>query len=255
MGMSGSEKYCTFALYNKRMPTAMSNISIGITPQARAADVVMARTAAAKVFMLLDIGLGLGERTLADVARQHEFDTDALLDILRVTLDTEPGRPASSRTFIGSVLRFLRQSHLHFRSARIPALRAAIMGLEEGLPDRYGAMLSRFFDSYINDVDEHFRFEELTVFPYIEGLLGGQAGSTFSISSFSTNHTNIEQKLHDLKSILVKHLPLDGISPLCLGVLVQLSDLEADLNAHAAIEDAVLTPAVALLEQKGGEHV
>lgn len=233
----------------------MINISIGITPQTPAADVVMACTAASKVFMLLDIGMGLGERTLSQVAQQHQLDTDALLDILRITLNAEPQTATASPQFIDTVLLFLRRSHTHYRSVSIPALHTAIGELEAKLPNRYGAMLTRFFDIYINDVDEHFRFEELTVFPYIDELLHNEPRKSFSIRNFSRNHTNIEQKLHDLKNILVKHLPLDGLSPLCYDVLRQLSNLETDLNAHAAIEDAVLTPAVAMLEQKGGCHV
>lgn len=233
----------------------MSNISLRLQPQTRAADVVMGHIEAAKVFLIFDIGLGLGETTLTQVAQQHGLSPEALIDLLHVTTGNEPTQISDNHEFISTTLLYLRRSHLHLRNTQIASLRNAIMEMEASLPKRFGAMLSRFFDSYICDVDEHFRFEEQTVFPYIEELLNGQHDNKFKINNFISNHTNIEHKLHDLKSILVKHLPIDGLNQLCFNVLTLLSELEADLNAHAAIEDAVLTPAVQILEQKGGGHV
>ena len=55
------------------------------------------------------------------------------------------------------------------------------------------------------------QYEEKTLFPYVEELERGSASSTYDIETFSKHHTQIDQKLSELKNIIIKYLPSDGL--------------------------------------------
>lgn len=230
--------------------STMSRISFTITAQTRAAEIILSHVEMANVFSRFSINLGFGEDTLEELALKNGIDSFALLAILKVSLGDNADIPPLTRVSIVSVLHYLKMSHKCFKEEKIPHLKDSIVLLEQNLSEKYGAMLSTFFDSYIDDVNEHFDFEEHKVFPYIERLLSGIPTKGFTIKSFTAHHTDIEQKLHDLKSILVKYLPVKGFNSLCVNVLLLLVELEQELMSHSIIEDMLLTPAVGMLEKE-----
>ena len=75
-----------------------------------------------------------------------------------------------------------------------------------------------------------------------------QAG--YSIGQFEKNHSNIDEKLNDLKNIVMKYLP-DICDPVLRNdVLYHIFCLEDDLRHHTLIEDNVLVPLVGILERE-----
>ena len=71
----------------------------------------------------------------------------------------------------------------------------------------------------------------------------------YSINDFAIEHDNVEEKLYDLKNIIIKYLPPCKNKTLCARILIELFRLEKDLNAHALLEDKVLIPKVAKMEE------
>jgi regulator of cell morphogenesis and NO signaling len=76
----------------------------------------------------------------------------------------------------------------------------------------------------------------------------------YDIDIFKNNHSNIDDKLSDLKNILVKHLRGIGMAAETTELLFQIFSLEEDLSRHTFIEDVVLIPMVQQLEQRIYEH-
>ena len=84
--------------------------------------------------------------------------------------------------------------------------------------DRNIELLLRFFRQYIKEFAGHIKQEEEYVFPYIlyldecltKGLVEQKyVGNldVFTIDAYHQDHNNIEEKLFDLKNILLKYLP------------------------------------------------
>lgn len=73
---------------------------------------------------------------------------------------------------------------------------------------------------------------------------------SYSISQFEKNHSNIEEKLNDLKNIIIKYLPDTGSPELLNTLLFDLFELEDDFRKHTLIEDKILVPLVEQFEQK-----
>ena len=72
---------------------------------------------------------------------------------------------------------------------------------------------------------------------------------TYFIEICQNEHDNIEEKLFDLKNIIIKYLPQPKDLKLCNKLLHELFSLEQDLNDHARIEEKVLVPKIREMEQ------
>ena len=93
-------------------------------------------------------------------------------------------------------------------------------------------------------------YEEVTVFPYISNMVKGARPGDYEIGVFRENHSNIDDKLNDLKNIIMKYLPGDTLSDMRIRVLFGIFALEEDLSKHSLIEDKILIPLVMKLEQR-----
>ena len=86
----------------------------------------------------------------------------------------------------------------------------------------------------------HFDYEEKTVFPYIRVLMEGKQGASFRIREFESNHSNIEEKLQDLVSILLKYLPAESSPQERISITMDIYHLTEDINRHSQLEDHLL---------------
>ena len=122
--------------------------------------------------------------------------------------------------------------------------------ISEGCEQQHQQILNLFFNEYKNEVIRHFDYEEVTVFPYISNMVKGARPGDYEIGVFRENHSNIDDKLNDLKNIIMKYLPGDTLSDMHIRVLFGIFALEEDLSKHSLIEDKILVPLVMKLEQR-----
>ena len=60
----------------------------------------------------------------------------------------------------------------------------------------------------------------------------------------------MEEKINDLKNIIIKYLPGSYTSHIRMQVLYEIFKIENDLHKHAMVENKLLIPIVAKLESK-----
>ena len=95
------------------------------------------------------------------------------------------------------------------------------------------------------------KYEEKTVFPYVESLLDGKTMDNYDIETFSKHHGQTDQKLRELKNIIIKYLPTDGLRNNQLSAtLYDIYNCELWLAQHAEVEDHIFIPAIRNLEKK-----
>jgi len=70
----------------------------------------------------------------------------------------------------------------------------------------------------------------------------------YSITDYEAEHENVEEKLYDLKNIIIKYLPSVAYEKLVNSILHEVFSLENDLKDHARIEDMILVPKVEAME-------
>lgn len=197
------------------------------------------------------IPLGLSSETIADVCRQNAIDVKALLMVLNYIrtgiIDT---------SYIGTVspvevVKFLKNSHDYFINYKFAHIRKNLTGALELEPNGNNNLILNFFDNFVKKVEEHFQYEENTVFPYIEALGAGKKTS-YSIETFERHHEEVGGALADLKNIILRYYRTT-VPNLMYDVLVDIYNCEEDLASHSDIENNILIPMVYELEKKSGK--
>ena len=91
------------------------------------------------------------------------------------------------------------------------------------------------------------------VFPYIKSLATDRPFD-YSISIFRKAHEEINEKLSDLKNIILRYYTTSKPDRM-YDVLVDIYNCEEDLDSHALIENQILIPMVEKIENSSQRHV
>jgi regulator of cell morphogenesis and NO signaling len=217
------------------------------------ADLVAGDMKLLSILQRLNIALGFGEATVAEVCAQHNISADLFLMICNIYSfrDYEPQIETLSDDDIMSITMYLRASHNYYRTICFPALHNNIHKMVKELDDVSRRLIDKFYDDYDNEVNNHFQYEEEVVFPYIENLLGNKSAdnSEYNISLFEHNHGNVNEKLNDLSNIIIKYLSKDYTSQLRFEILGDIHYIGNDLMKHSDIENRLLVPLVEKIEK------
>ncbi|MCX7862258.1 MAG: hemerythrin domain-containing protein [Bacteroidales bacterium] len=146
---------------------------------------------------------------------------------------------------------FLAHSHNYYKKEKYPLINDLLHELDIKIKTKEVKLLKKFFDNYIAEVIEHLDYEENTVFPYVKGLLFHTApiDTNFSSAVYQEHHNDIEEKLSDLKTLLLHHVKFGNESYLARQIIFHLYELEYDLQAHSTIEEKLFIPLIQQLEK------
>lgn len=148
------------------------------------------------------------------------------------------------------IVRYLRLSHTYYLETMVPALAAAIEEMISPCDDMHKKVIRKFFGDYKEELERHFDYEEKTVFPYVEAMIDSREREPYTIGEYEKNHSNVEEKLDDLKKLVTMYQPSQSSSQDCFRVLFYLYSLESDLERHTFIEDGILVPVVSRMEDE-----
>ena len=197
------------------------------------------------------IGLGFGDHNVAQVCQMNHIDAELFLMICEIYSDSNyrPGQKELQHIDMGNLLSYLKASHQYYLDERFPHIEYHLRRIVEACGQKYGPMLSNFYDEYKLEVMRHIQYyEEEVVFPYIEALLNGQHIDSYKITEFEHNHTNIQDVLDDMMNILLKYLPGDILPKERIEISLDIMELSDDLNRHSLIEERILIPYVESIE-------
>ena len=94
------------------------------------------------------------------------------------------------------------------------------------------------------------KYEQKTLFPYVQQLIDGQPANDYNVDTFSKHHGATDKKLRELKLLIIKYLPQDGLHNNQLtATLHDIYENEVWLRQHAMVEDYIFVPAIRRLEQ------
>ena len=222
-----------------------------MSPAMKMADLMNVDFSLVGVSARMGLGLGFGEATVEEVCAECGVDPQTFLLLCRVHLSEgyRPSREALQNANLHDILSYLKQSHNYYTGNMLPSLEAALEEMVLPCEESQKQVIRQFFAQYRQELLAHFSYEEQTVFPYVEKMLDAPAPVQFTIGEYEQNHTNVEEKLADLKNLVMMYMPSACNQQDAYKALFYLYNLERDLARHTLIEDQILVPMVVRMEE------
>ena len=196
------------------------------------------------------ISLGFGDKTVSEVCEEQHVDTNTFLTVVNFTINGEHNVTDLENLSVPTLLQYLRASHEYYLGFQLPFIRKE---LEDALDenDNLGRLILKLYDDYAHSITMHMKNEEKTVFPYVEALLAGKPTPGYDIETYSKHHNQESNKLVELKCIIIKYLPSDGLHNNKLSAtLYDIYNNEDWLRLHTEVEENIFAPAIRNLEKK-----
>lgn len=196
------------------------------------------------------IRLGFGDNTVSKVCSEQDVDCYTFLTVVNFLINGYTPKETDDKISVPTLLAYLRASHRYFLDFQLPSIRRK---LEESLSqgDKLATLILRLYDEYAHDICLHMKYEEKTLFPYVEGLLRGEQVPNYNVEIFSKHHSDTTGKFQELKNIIIKYLPHDGLANNQLtATLYDIYNNEEWLLNHSNVEEVLFVPAIRILERK-----
>lgn len=196
------------------------------------------------------INLGLQEKTVEEICKEHNINTNVFLAICN--LHTKPNEIPElilETEDIKVIVNYLKNTHEYYKTEILPKISEQIKSIAKTNKDLTFILVERFFEEYKQEVFKHLEYEETKVFPYAMDLISGNSKTKdYKIKDYKTHHQDIETKLLDLKNLLIKHLPEKNDQIFRRNLLFELFRFEKDLRIHTIIEENILVTVIENLE-------
>ncbi len=216
------------------------------------ADFVLENYELLTVLPRFGVQLGFGEKSVKEVCAAKGIDSEFFTMICNIHAFEEylPTDVDIQSIAIDDLISYLSNSHNYYINKRILAIEQRMEQLGECCSENHYSIVRRFFNDYKTEVLNHFEYEDSVVFPYIKAVEAGVAKSDYHIEQYEHNHSNIDDKLSDLKNIIIKYLPATCSNDTQNELLREIFVFEHELMHHTCIENKVLIPIVQLLESR-----
>ena len=199
------------------------------------------------------ISLGFGDKTVMETCEDNGVDTYTFLAVVNFTANGSGEFEADERISVPTLLHYLEASHAYFLDFQLPYIRRELQeSLDES--ESLAKLILRFYDEYAHEIRRHMKYEQKTLFPYVQSLIEGHPINDYNVETFSKHHGATDKKLRELKLLIIKYLPQDGLHNNQLtATLHDIYENEVWLRQHAMVEDYIFVPAIRRLEQVAKE--
>ncbi len=209
-----------------------------------------------------DIRFGIGDMTIGEVCARNDIDTDFFVEILNVYHDEYYFPEKTLRKLdIQLVVNYLTKTHQYYVDYLLPSIEEMVARFVKsgGANDKTLTPVAQLYNDYKAEFLKHIESEEINVFPHAlrisalynksESLQQNDTWSAQSIRHFEDEHEAMDEKLFDLKNILIKYIEPPYNVHLRNTIIFELDRLERDVLDHARIEDRILFAAIEHMEK------
>jgi Response regulator containing a CheY-like receiver domain and an HTH DNA-binding domain len=233
-----------------------------LTSDMKMADVVHSNYLLMPVISRFGIPLGFGEKTVTAVCRKHRIDVDFFLAIANAFSIEHYFPEKKLQTFnVLMIVDYLQKTHAYYIETQVPLIEKLLTNLLRLRPSdaKNLKLIKKFFLDYKGELFNHLEQEETTTFPYVNKVYRlfhspnpstreKRALSKYSMHVYEEEHTDVDEKLYDLKNILIKYVRGDSMNEAYQEVIFELFRLEKDIQDHTRIENNILLPLVEEME-------
>ncbi len=227
------------------------------------ADIIHLNHNLLSVLYRFNISLGFGEKDVETICLENNINVDFFLEIANLFNDKEYFNEKNLQLFSAKlIVNYLLNTHDYYVSEKIPEIYKLILSLKfDTDSERNQGLIKNFFDEYKKEFQQHILREEEHIYPYVISLQKAVDTKEVSklllkkikensIETYGVEHGDIEEKLYDLKNIIIKYLPPPINGTVSNIILSKLFKLESDLNQHSRIENKVMIPVASRMEKE-----
>lgn len=194
------------------------------------------------------IPLGFGDKSVGEICTERSIDANTFLAVANFVSGNDYD---TSHLSLTSLMEYLKRAHTWFLDFNVVDIRRKLIeAIDCSGKDEVALLILKFYDEYVAEVRAHMEYENSTVFTYVEGLQQGILNKDYSIANFAAKHNHIDQKLADLKNVILRYYPQGEGGYLLHSVLFDIINCENDLALHCSVEDSLFVPAVEELEEQ-----
>lgn len=229
----------------------MSNITVKYSKAMKMADLIDADYKLLLLLTRLKFSLGFGDKSVEAVCQQYDFHPECFLFLANIQSNKPimDAQEVFNKLPLQPFLYYLKSSHEYFLNSRLPNIRRKLKLIFSEEEASIEKLVLDFFDNYKQEVYDHMKYEDNTVFPYVQALMNKSNADKYSINIFEERHNNIEEKITDLKRILLKYMSGVKDQVLMTNILLELYMSEEELEVHTFIEDSLIIPRVKTIEK------
>lgn len=229
-----------------------------IRPEQKLSDLIVENPYLLLLLEHFEIALPVQDKSVATVCSESGISTELFCAFAALYNGNgiAPGLKLDENDALCMVA-FLKTSHRFYSEQIYPEIMELIERMSQVNSHKEMKLVSVFFSQYFREVMAHLDYENDIFHPYVLWLAGRlleQSTSNYpqeySVEQYKVHHDDIEEKLNDLKKLLIKYLPMEQDRHLRHQLFFLLSELEFDLKIHSEIEELILMPLAQQLEKK-----
>lgn len=207
--------------------------------ESKLAEALLANPQLIPVVNRLGVNLGIGELSIGTICSQEHIDADFFLSVINTFLDADYFPLNGKDTFtLEKTIEYLRRTARYYLEIQLPNIRRHFQSLLlRSQSENNLSSLHDFFEETAAQLESSVKFDEETVFPK---LITGNAGNDLELSS--ENHSEVEEKLHDLLYLFVAHIKGEYDRNLATAVVSSIFALETDYIQNNRIRRRILLP-------------
>lgn len=233
-----------------------------ITANMKMADAIHSNYLLIPVINRFGIRLGFGDNTIDNICKEYGINVDFFLTIINVFSNADYFPEKKLQTFnVLMIVGYLKKTHKYYRDTQVPIIEKHLKNLIKKSPKENKSLqlVNEFFYGYKAELFAHLKHEETVTFPYVEYVYemfnapqkkySKNNSKQYSMKIYEAEHDEIDEKLFDLKNILIKYINGDFDQATCSEIIFELFRLEKDIKDHARIENNILMPLVSEMEK------
>ena len=222
------------------------------TPTDKMSDIICDNYRLLQVMSRFDIPLGFGDASVEEVCQTNQVDCNTFLAVVNFI---NKGHSRSSLPYVDlsvqALMHYLKNAHHYFLDFQLPTIRRKLLeAIDCSTDNEVTFLILKFFDGYVQELKKHMNYEDMYVFTYVENLQKGIKDENYNIDMFVRNHNHIDDKLTELKNIIIKYYPAESNIQLLNEVLMDIYMMEEDMFSHCRLEDQLFAESVHRLEDE-----
>jgi hypothetical protein len=216
-------------------------------------EVILQHYVLMPVIRRFNIKLGFGEKTIKKVCEEYNLDADLFLAVINLYIQQTYAleRPLTVNQ-IAATVDYMKNTNSQIVQAQLPNVERHLHALMANSfeHNKTIGIINNFFQEIKAELLAGIDYDNEQRFPYIERLCNGVPEAEAAKPEDSPVKETMDEKIFDLRSMLMKYLTGEADQNLCYAVFFALFTLENDIRQYNRICEKLLNPAINHLERR-----